>query len=244
MNNRTHWLLRVQFFWLLVSLAAVLCFRASLLPWRPALMIVAAGVAGLVLTGFFSLLLLFVLVRSGRRGGGKHCLLSAIVSLPALIGMLLLGMQGAKAPPIHDITTDMDNPPVFRTAQALRRSGDNGTEYPGMATAERQRQAYPDIKPLEVPEQPDEVFARSVAVAEKLGWRIVAQVPGQGIIEAVDRTLIFGFTDDIVIRITAADSRGSRIDLRSASRAGVSDLGVNAERIRAFQHTFTSMQAK
>src|SRR5512133_1007600 len=119
MNNRTHWLLRVQFLWLLVSLAAVLCFRASLLSWRPALMIVAAGVAGLVLTGFFSLLLLFVLVRSGRRGGGKHCLLAAAVSLPALIGVLVLGMQGAKAPPIHDITTDMDNPPVFRAAPAL-----------------------------------------------------------------------------------------------------------------------------
>jgi len=243
MNNRTHWLLRMQFLWLLVSLVAVLCFRASLLPWRPALMIVAAAVAGLVLTGFFSLLVLFVLVRSGRRGGGKHCLLAAAVSLPALIGVLVLGMQGAKAPPIHDITTDMDNPPVFRTAQALRRSGDNGTEYPGMATAERQRQAYSDIKPLEVPEQPDEVFAHSLAVAGKLGWRIVAQDREQGMIEAVDRTLIFGFTDDIVIRITA-DNRGSRIDLRSASRAGISDLGINAKRIRAFRHTFTSMQAK
>ena len=243
MNNRTHWLLRVQFLWLLVMLAAVLCFRASLLSWRPALMLVAAGVAGLVLTGFFSLLVLFMLVRSGRRGGGKDCLLAVAVALPALIGVLVLGMQGAKAPPIHDITTDMDDPPVFRTAQALRRSGDNGTEYPGMETAERQRQAYPDIKPLEVPEPPDEVFARSLTVAGKLGWRIVAQDREQGLIEAVDRTLIFGFTDDIVIRVSA-NSRGSRIDLRSASRAGVSDLGVNAKRIRAFQHTFTSMQAK
>jgi uncharacterized protein (DUF1499 family) len=243
MNNRTHWLLRVQFFWLLLTSVAVLCFRASLVEWRPAIMMVAVAVAGLVLTGLFSLMVLFVLVRSGRRGGGTHCLLSAAVSLPALIGVLVVGMQGAKAPPIHDITTDMDNPPVFRAAQALRRSGDNGTEYPGMAAAERQRQAYPDIKPLEVPEQPDKVFAHSLAAAGKLGWRIVAQDREQGMIEAVDRTLIFGFTDDIVIRITA-DNRGSRIDLRSASRAGVSDLGVNAERIRAFQHTYTSMQAK
>lgn len=243
MKNRTHWLLKVQFLWLAIALAAVFGFRVSLLPWRPAIMMVAAAVGGLVLTGFFSLLVLFMLLRAGRRGGGKDCLLSAALSLPALISVLLLGMQGAKAPPIHDITTDIDNPPVFRAAQTLRRAGDNSIDYPGKTVADRQRQAYPDIKPIETPLLPTETFTQSLATAEKLRWRVIGQEKKQGLIEAVDQTLVFGFTDDIVIRITPTGN-GSRIDLRSASRAGVSDLGVNAERIRAFSRTFNSIQAK
>jgi uncharacterized protein (DUF1499 family) len=242
MKNRTHWLLKVQFLWLAIALAAVFGFRVSLLPWRPAIIMVAAAVGGLVLTGFFSLLVLFMLLRTGRRGGG-NCLLSAALSLPALICVLLLGMQGAKAPSIHDITTDTDNPPVFRAAQTLRQAGDNSIDYPGKTVADRQQQAYPDIKPIETPLLPTETFAQSLATAEKLRWRVIGQEREQGLIEAVDQTLIFGFTDDIVIRIIPTGN-GSRIDLRSASRAGISDLGVNAKRIRAFRRTFNSIQAK
>ena len=243
MKKRTHWLLNVQFLWLATALAAVFGFRFSLLPWRTAIMMVAAAVGGLMLTGFFSLLVLFMLLRAGRRDGGKHCLLSAVLSLPALISVLLMGMQGAKAPPIHDITTDTDNPPVFRAAQTLRLAGDNSIDYPGKTAAERQQQAYPDIKPIETPLLPTETFAQSLATAEKLRWRVIGQEREQGLIEAVDQTLIFGFTDDIIIRI-APSGNGSRIDLRSASRAGISDLGVNAERIRDFRRTFHSIQSK
>ena len=243
MKNRTHWLLKGQFLWLAIALAAVFGFRVSLLPWRSAIMMVAAAVSGLVLTGFFSLLVLFMLLRTGQRGGGKDCLLSVALSLPALIGVLLLGVQGAKAPPINDITTDTDNPPVFRAAQKLRLPGDNSIDYPGKTVADRQRQSYPDIKSFETPLLPTEAFAQSLATAEKLRWRVIGQDREQGLIEAVDQTLIFGFTDDIIIRIIPTGN-GSRIDLRSASRAGISDLGVNAERIRAFRRTFNSIQAK
>ncbi|WP_319587529.1 DUF1499 domain-containing protein [uncultured Desulfobulbus sp.] len=243
MKNRTHWLPKVQFFWLVIALAAVFGFRVSLLPWRPAIMMVATAVGGLVLTGFFSLLVLFVLLRAGRRGGGKNCLFSAALSLPALISVLLLGVQGAKAPLIHDITTDTDNPPVFRAAQTLRQAEDNSIDYPGKTVADRQQHAYPDIKPIETPLLPAETFAQSLATAEKLRWRVIGQEREQGLIEAVDQTLIFGFTDDIIIRI-APTGNGSRIDLRSASRAGISDLGVNADRIRAFRRTFNSIRSK
>jgi uncharacterized protein (DUF1499 family) len=243
MKNRTHWLLQVQFLWLAIALAAVFGFRISLLPWRTAIMMVAAAVGGLVLTGFFSLLVLFMLLRAGRRGGGKHCLFSAVLSLPALISVLLMGMQGAKAPPIHDITTDTDNPPIFRAAQTLRLAGDNSIDYPGKTVADRQQQAYPDIKPIETPLVPIEAFAQSLGTAEKLRWRVIGQEREQGLIEAVDQTMLFGFTDDIIIRI-APSGNGSRIDLRSASRAGTSDLGVNAERIRDFRRTFNSIQTK
>jgi len=243
MNNRTPWLLKGQFLWLVLALAAVLGFRASLLPWRPAIMLVAVALGGLVLTGFVSLLVLFALVRTGRRGGAIPCLLSAALALPALIGVLLVGIQGAKVPPIHDITTDPGTPPLFRAAQALRQVGDNPLDYPGGTTAGQQRQAYPDIVPLDVSLPPDAAYRKSVTVVARLGWRIVGQDREQGVIEAVDRTLIFGFTDDIVIRIEAFGS-GSRIDLRSASRAGGSDLGVNAGRIRSFVAAFNNTQPK
>jgi uncharacterized protein (DUF1499 family) len=236
-------MLKVQFLWLIMTLAAVLGFRASLLSWRPAMILVSAASGGLVVTGFFSLLVLFKLLRTGRWGGGTHCLLAVVLSLPALIGVLLLGVQGAKAPPINDISTDTDHPPVFRAAKTLRRAGDNSIDYPGKATADRQRQAYPDIKPIETPLLPTETFAQSLATAEKLRWRVIGQDREQGLIEAVDKTMLFGFTDDIIIRI-APTGNGSRIDLRSASRAGISDLGVNADRIRAFRRTFNSIQTK
>jgi uncharacterized protein (DUF1499 family) len=243
MSNQTHWLLRLQYLWLILILAAVLGFRAAFLAWWPAIMVVAVGVGGLVLTGFFSLLLLFVLVRTNRRGGRKNCLFSVALSLPALIGVLLLGMQGAKAPPINDITTDIVNPPVFQSAQIQRGAGDNSIDYPGKNVADQQVQAYPDITPLETPLPSDAAFAQCLAAAEQLGWRIVGQDRMQGLIEAEDRTLIFGFIDDVVIRI-ASTGNGSRIDLRSASRAGVGDLGVNARRIIEFTRTFNSIQSK
>ena len=240
-RNWTHWLLKVQLFWLLLALAAGLGFRAALLPWRPAMTAVALAGCGLVLTGFFSLLVLYAFLRANRRGSGRHCLLAVALSLPALACALWLGVQGSKVPPIHDITTDTDTPPSFFAASGLRQAGDNSLQYPGRAVAEQQRRAYPHIVPLEVPVPPAEAFARSLAVAARLQWHIVGQDQGQGRIEAVSRTRVFGFADDIVIRITAAPT-GSRIDLRSASRAGVSDLGVNAQRIRDFRQTFTKLQ--
>jgi uncharacterized protein (DUF1499 family) len=172
--------------------------------------------------------------------GGKYCLLTVGLSLPALIGVLIIGLQGDKAPLINDITTDTTNPPPFEKATQLRRPGDNSTLYPGERAAGQQRLAFPDIGPLTVTSAPTSAFEKSRTVIERLGWRVVAQNPEQGLIEAVDRSLIFGFIDDIVIRIAPSGS-GSRIDVRSASRAGIGDLGVNAKRIRSFFSTYNAM---
>jgi uncharacterized protein (DUF1499 family) len=96
-----------------------------------------------------------------------------------------------------------------------------------------QKRAYPDLAPLTLAVPPDRAFARVQAAARSMGWRIVADVPADGRLEAIDTTRWFGFADDIVVRVTATPN-GSRIDVRSASRVGRSDLGVNAKRIRAF----------
>ena len=105
--------------------------------------------------------------------------------------------------------------------------------YPGDAAAALQRAAYPDIVPVVLPVPPAEAFKRVDHVAMAMGWDVVARAPADGRLEAIDTSQWFGFRDDIVVRIRAAGT-GSRIDIRSKSRAGESDLGVNARRIRDF----------
>jgi uncharacterized protein (DUF1499 family) len=137
-------------------------------------------------------------------------------------------------PPIHDITTDPDNPPAYAAVVAARTGdGGNPVTYEGAKIAEQQRQAYPDIAPLNLMLPRDAAFNQALDAAQRMGWTIVAADDAAGRIEASDRSRWFGFTDDIVIRITPEGS-GSRVDVRSSSRLGRSDFGVNAARIRAY----------
>jgi len=137
-------------------------------------------------------------------------------------------------PPIHDITTDPDNPPTFVAVVSLRQGeGVNSVGYEGAKIADEQRRAYPDILPLTVGLRPDAAFARALETAQQMGWTIVASDKLAGRIEASQRSRWMGFTDDIVVRVAPANS-GTRIDLRSSSRYGRSDFGVNAERIRNY----------
>jgi len=137
-------------------------------------------------------------------------------------------------PPIHDITTNTDSPPAFVAVVPLRQGeGVNPVAYEGAKIAEQQRRAYPDIVPLTVGLAPDAAFGRALDTAEQMGWTIVASDKASGRIEASQTSRWMGFTDDIVIRITPAGA-GSRIDLRSSSRYGRGDFGVNAARIRAY----------
>ena len=139
-----------------------------------------------------------------------------------------------QAPPIHDITTDPDNPPAFVAVAALREAaGPDRVAYEGARVAEQQRLAYPDIQPLTLALAPAAVFNRALDTAQRMGWTIVAADDAAGRIEASDRSRWFGFTDDIVIRIIPSAS-GSRIDLRSSSRVGRSDFGVNAARVERY----------
>ena len=134
-------------------------------------------------------------------------------------------------PPIHDITTDPDNPPPFVAVVPLRQGeGINSVAYEGAKVAEQQRQAYPDVVPLTIGLAPDVAFARALDTAQRMGWTVVALDKAAGRIEASQRSRWMGFTDDIIVRVTPASS-GSRIDLRSSSRYGRSDFGVNAARI-------------
>ena len=139
-----------------------------------------------------------------------------------------------QAPPIHDITTDPDNPPAFVAVAALREAaGPDRVAYEGARVAEQQRLAHPDIQPLTLALSPAAAFNRALDTAQRMGWTIVTADDAAGRIEASDRSRWFGFTDDIVIRIIPSAS-GSRIDLRSSSRVGRSDFGVNAARVESY----------
>jgi len=137
-------------------------------------------------------------------------------------------------PPIHDITTDPDNPPAFVAALKLRPPNANTVAYEGRDLAGKQRAAYPDIAPVKMGMAPAEAFKRALDAANAMpGWTVVDSDPATGRIEANETSRWFRFTDDVVIRV-AADGAGSRIDVRSVSRVGRSDFGVNAGRIRAY----------
>jgi uncharacterized protein (DUF1499 family) len=141
-------------------------------------------------------------------------------------------------PRIHDITTDTTNPPPFQAVLSARAAEKAATEvYEGPELARQQQAAYPDLAPLVVEAPPAKAFDEALAAARAMpGWRVVAAEPGAGRIEASQKSRWFGFTDDIVIRVAAEGPR-SRIDMRSLSRQGRSDFGINAARIRAYMGT-------
>jgi uncharacterized protein (DUF1499 family) len=169
--------------------------------------------------------------RSGRHAG--FAALALIVGLAAFVIPWRMQVEARRVPPIHDVTTDPEDPPAFVAVVARRQGARNPVEYGGPPVAAQQRRAFPDLRPLDVDAPPDRAFAAAEAVARQLGWEIVASVPGEGRLEATATTPWFGFEDDVVVRVRARGA-GSRVDVRSLSRIGVGDLGVNAARVRAF----------
>jgi uncharacterized protein (DUF1499 family) len=156
-----------------------------------------------------------------------------------VIGILVFGLPwcywrtAQRVPAIHDITTDTENPPRFISISPLRKNAANSSEYGGPEIAAKQQAAYPDLAPAMLSIPLDKAFEQALAAARKMGWVIVDANAAEGRIEATDKTFWFDFKDDIVIRIIPAD-KGSRVDIRSVSRVGKSDVGMNARRIRKY----------
>lgn len=198
-----------------------------------------AFMGGIGLAALAVIVMIIIAVRKKSGGMGK-----AVMVL--LIGLLLAGpvaylrlSGGGGVPPIHDITTDTVNPPQFVALVGKRGADANSLVYGGEELAAQQKKAYPDIVPIMVPDKPEKAFARALEVAASLGWDVTGVVASGLRFEATDHTFWFAFADDIVLTIVATET-GSRIDLRSVSRVGVSDLGANAKRIRAFRFSYGS----
>ena len=155
------------------------------------------------------------------------------IALAAVAPPLILLGKAKGVPPIHDVTTDTADPPAFVALLEQRRRARNGFAHGGAAVAAQQLKAYPDIKPVLVKSPPGETMQRAIDAARSLGWEVVASDAASGRIEATDTSFWFGFKDDVIVRIRP-EGAGSRVDVRSVSRVGVSDLGANAARIRSF----------
>ena len=206
-----------------------LAHRLGVVPLGMAFVCFAIG----VVVGLVSALVIGVsLIRTGV-DSSKSFATVALVIVGCVVAVPLMSILSAVgAPAIHDITTDVSDPPQF--IEAVQHVTPGRTDYGGDELANQQREAYPDITPMMVAKSPDEAFSFALEVARDMGWENIVSNAGEQRIEATDTTWWFGFVDDIVIRIRSEEI-GSRIDVRSLSRVGVGDLGANAARIRRFR---------
>jgi uncharacterized protein (DUF1499 family) len=228
-------------FWLAVG--ALLLLAAAPVGWRYgwwhyrsafAWLMTSSGCLGLAAAA----LALFAIVLGGSRigtGGGAMAGTALIVGAILTYVPLHYNRLRSTLPRIHDITTDTEQPPEFAAVLPARAAEHAATaQYEGRAVAMLQSSAYPDIVPLAVAVDTDKTFAAALAVARAMpGWTIVASDPVARRIEASQSSRWFHFTDDIVIRVTA-EGPGARVDMRSLSRQGRSDFGVNAARIHSY----------
>ncbi|MEQ9144235.1 MAG: DUF1499 domain-containing protein [Parvibaculaceae bacterium] len=226
------WGFRLALFTAVIAVLAVLGHRLGVMDFRLALL----GLAGAAGIGVIAILLsgagLIVTLTKGKSGRGIA--LAAIFLSLAIVGPVANAMRvGGAVPRIHDISTDLNDPPVFVAVRAQRTPAHNSldrSDPPNLAAL--QQAAYPDIQPILLDRHPGEAFEDAVEAVQDLGWDVVSVAVEEGRIEATDTTAIMGFKDDIVIRVREDEGGRALVDIRSVSRVGESDLGANANRIR------------
>jgi Protein of unknown function (DUF1499) len=244
------WARRIALFSLAATFIAVVIVRSGALEIVPAL----STLAGALVLACIAILLAFgagiVIWRHGI-GGGRHAVTALLIGGALIAYPTYLGLRASRLPAIFDISTDPIDPPQFDAIARLRPRDANPITYAGLYAAEQQHSAYPDIEPDDTSATPQDAYAAAMKVITKRKWRVVDSRPPQGplprvidaraaqaasvrdgVIEAVARTPILGFRDDVVVRIRPTVD-GARIDVRSASRYGRHDLGTNAKRVRS-----------
>ncbi|MAQ37128.1 hypothetical protein BMI86_16480 [Thioclava sp. DLFJ5-1] len=211
----------------LVSLAllalSVWGYRAGGWPWPQAYDIAGWGVWTALAGVVAALVTLAGAVR--KRRGASIALIGLILSLPVAGLGVAFEIAARTTPPINDISTDTEDPPVYWFTATP-------TDYPAQ-NAEPQRSAYPDVRPLDLPIPVEDAFAEALTLVETHGWEVLSADPAENQIEAIARSRVFGFEDEVAVRVTDIET-GSRIDMRSRSRLGQIDRGANARRIEAF----------
>ena len=179
----------------------------------------------------------------------RNTLTLASAAIAVALSAVALGVplsmlsKGKSVPPIHDISTDLINPPEFVAIAPLRADAPNPIAYAGEAAAAQQRQGYPELKTLSYLQSKAELVNAVEQAATNLGWELANTDTSEGVVEATDTTMWFGFKDDVVVRITDIGNK-RLVDIRSKSRVGGSDLGKNAERIHGFIKELDSILVK
>ncbi len=225
------WGLRLAVIAPLMMLVAGGFYRLRFVDFQIALLALAVAV---LIAAVAALLGLVGAVLGARDGSAntKRAVAALVVALVVLVVPLNTVRQGAGVPMIHDITTDLQDPPIFVEVPRKRMSSDNSLDIDAEVLA-AQKAYYTDIGPTMLPMAKAEAFELVREAVEASGWKVHAQKANLGYIEATASTPFFGFRDDVIIRVT--EQAGTvRVDMRSASRVGLSDLGVNAGRIRDF----------
>ncbi len=228
------WARRLAFFSLAATVLAIAIVRSGLLEIRPAM----ATLAGALVFAVFAIVLAlgaFIVIWKDGIDGAGYAFAGLAIGLALIAYPAYLGTRAYRLPAINDITTDPLDPPRFDVIARLRPRGT--VEYAGLYAAEQQQAAYPEVEPLVVSATPQIAYEAAIATINRRKWRVVVDRPPQagrrdGQIEAVARTAIMGFRDDVAVRVRASGA-DARIDVRSASRYGQHDLGVNAARIRS-----------
>jgi uncharacterized protein (DUF1499 family) len=173
--------------------------------------------------------LLFNLAAGGALAAGIAWYIPTTFQAPA----------GQSYPPIHDVSTDLENIPQYVAVMPLRADAPNTTVYGGARNmtpernAQLQQEAFPDLVPQYYDASLDAMFDRALSAVEEMGWELVAAVPAEGRIEATATTFWFRFKDDVVIRLREENGQ-TRVDARSLSRVGGGDAGTNGKRLRRF----------
>lgn len=203
---------------------AVRGFRSGDWPW-PRAYDLAGWAVWAALGGVIMALAGLVVWLRRRNGGAVAVLLGLILSLPVAGLGAAFEIAARTTPPINDISTDTEDPPVFWFTATP-------SDYPAQ-NAGPQRAAYPQVRPLELPVSVDDAFVMALALVGERGWKVLSADPAESQIEAIARSRLFGFEDEVAIRVTETDT-GARIDMRSRSRLGQIDRGANARRIEAF----------
>jgi uncharacterized protein (DUF1499 family) len=233
-SQLASWARRCALFSLAATVLVIVIVRAGWIEIDPSLAAVtgALGIAGLSI--LLAIAALVVIWREGIDGLGR-ALMAMVIGAVLLAYPAYLGLKYVRTPALTDVTTDMGDPPRFDQVAKLRPRGT--VNYPGGAAAARQRAAYPDIEPLQIATTAQLAFEAARSVISKRKWNVILDRPPQagrrdGQIEAIARTPILGFREDIVVRVRGS-ADGARVDVRSASRYGHHDLGSNAARVRS-----------
>jgi hypothetical protein len=234
-SSLATWARNLALFSVIAVVVSILIVRFGFLEMKPALATFFGALALAVLSILVGLAAFAAIWQNGSRGMSR-ILLALLVDAIILAYPAYLGLQYRKLPPIHDITTDPIDPPRFEALARLRSGeGANSAVYAGLYSAEQQRLAYPDIDTVELEVPPQRAYDVTLALVAKRKWLVIDERPPQpprriGRIEAVARTPIMGFREDVSIRVTP-DGDDSRVDIRSSSRYFESDLGSNAARV-------------
>jgi hypothetical protein len=234
-SSLASWARNLAVFSVVAVLVSIIIVRFGFLEMKPALATFfgALGCAGFSILVSFAA---FVAIWQNGSRGMSRILLALLIDAVVLAYPAYLGLQYRKLPAIHDVTTDPIDPPRFEALARLRTGdGANTAVYAGLYSAEQQRLYYPDIETVELDAPVQRAYEVTLQLVNKRKWLVIddraPQPPRRiGHIEAVARTPIMGFREDVSIRITPDDD-GSRVDIRSASRYFESDLGSNAARI-------------